>query len=153
MAPNSLGLTIRVLGILSKSNWIDVGLIPLGSLFPEASVSYLAYVNSDHCPLLLKLLEPPLFRRERPFQFQLMWNGHLEFKDIIREAWRENILHDAIIEFTVKVKKWNKKVFGNIFSKKKRLVARLIGIQKALANTYLPRKRDLWLDSLESKKP
>lgn len=58
-----------------------------------------------------------------------MWNNHPEFMDIIREAWRENILHDAIIEFTVTVKKWNKEVFGNIFAKRKRLVARLIGIQ------------------------
>lgn len=63
-----------------------------------------------------------------------MWNNHPEFKDIIREAWRENILHDAIIEFTITVKKWHKEVFGNIFAKRKRLVARLIGIQKALAN-------------------
>lgn len=63
-----------------------------------------------------------------------MWNSHPEFKDIIREAWRENILHDAIIEFTITVKKWNKEVFGNIFAKRKRLVARLIGIQKGLAN-------------------
>ena len=61
-----------------------------------------------------------------------MWNSHHEFKDIIRGAWRENILHDAIAEFTVKAKKWNKDVFGNIFAKKKRLMARLIGI--ALAN-------------------
>lgn len=57
-----------------------------------------------------------------------MWNNHLEFKDIIKGAWRDNILHDAIAKFTVKAKKWNKEVFGNIFAKKKRLMARLIGI-------------------------
>ena len=57
-----------------------------------------------------------------------MWNNHIEFKDIIKGAWRDNILHDAIAKFTVKAKKWNKEVFENIFAKKKRLMAKLIGI-------------------------
>ena len=33
------------------------------ALYPKASVSHLAHLNSDHCPLLLKLLEPPPSRR------------------------------------------------------------------------------------------
>ena len=41
-------------------------------LFSEASVSHLARINSDHCLLLLKLLEPPPSSGERPFHFQPM---------------------------------------------------------------------------------
>ena len=33
-----------------------------------------------------------------------------------------------------RAKKWNVDVFGNLFTKKKRLLARLHGTQKALAN-------------------
>ena len=40
----------------------------------------------------------------------------------------------AIHEFTIKDRKWNKEVFDNIFWKKRHLTARLLGIQKALAN-------------------
>lgn len=34
------------------------------AFFSEASVSYLARINSDHCPLLLKIIEPPSFSGE-----------------------------------------------------------------------------------------
>ena len=43
-------------------------------------------------------------------------------------------LQDAILEFVNRAKKWNVDVFGNLFTKKKRLLARLHGTQKALAN-------------------
>ena len=40
---------------------------------------------------------------------------------------------NAIYEFTNKAKVWNREVFGNIFWKKKNLVARILGAKKALA--------------------
>lgn len=54
-------------------------------------------------------------------------------------------MDNAIHEFTVKARKWNKEVFGNIFWKKRRLVARLLGIQKALVknpNAFLLNLQD-----------
>lgn len=48
---------------------------------------------------------------------------------------RENAkLAGAISDFTVKVQRWNKEVFGNVFLRKKKIMARLQGIQKAIAN-------------------
>ena len=38
------------------------------------------------------------------------------------------------MEFVSKAKKWNVEVFGNLFAKKRRILARLQGAQKALAN-------------------
>ena len=106
------------------------------AFFDEANVTHLARVNSDHCPLLLKL--KPLEREEliRPFRFQLIWLSHSEFPGIVRDAWsgQKVILADAIFVFVSKAKVWNREVFGNVFAKKKRLMARLVGIQKALAN-------------------
>ena len=61
-----------------------------------------------------------------------MWNHHPAFQDIVRGAWRENALDRAIHEFTMKARQWNKEVFGNIFWKKRRLAAKLLGIQKML---------------------
>ena len=39
----------------------------------------------------------------------------------------------ATTNFTRKAKKWNYEVFGNLFARKKRVLARLNGTQKALA--------------------
>ena len=104
------------------------------ALFSEASVSHLARINSNHCLLLLKITDPPPASGERPFRFQTMWNHHPDFQDLVSGAWRENALDRAIHEFTIQARKWNKEVFGNIFWGKRQLAARLLGIQKALAN-------------------
>ena len=49
-------------------------------------------------------------------------------------AWESNNrLVDAINWFTQKAKEWNKNQFGNIFTRKKNLMSRLNGIQRALA--------------------
>jgi hypothetical protein len=39
----------------------------------------------------------------------------------------------ALVDFTTRVSSWNKLEFGNIFHRKRRLLARINGVQKALA--------------------
>ena len=122
-------------------NLIDLGFIgPKGNLkwkscFPEAFVKHLARINSDHCPLLLALDNPPIRIGERPFWFQPIWLSHTSFPPIVRDAWEGNQqnIRSAIITFTLKARNWNKEEFGNIFWKKRNLVARLGGVEKALA--------------------
>ncbi|XP_050259653.1 uncharacterized protein LOC126704666 [Quercus robur] len=64
-----------------------------------------------------------------------MWLLHPDFYRIVKEAWpNEAQLQMAIPEFTRKARKWNFEVFGNLFGKKKRVLARLQGTQKALAD-------------------
>ena len=105
------------------------------ALYPEASMQHLARLNSDHCPLLLNLDPPPPSAATRPFRFQPMWLNHSDFPRLVKEAWhgKELRLGDAISEFSSLAQTWNKEVFGNIFANKRRLLARLLGIQKALA--------------------
>ena len=89
--------------------------------FPKALVKHLVRINSNHCPLLLSLDNPPNSLGERPFRFQLMWLSHEGFPPIVREAWdgnRHNI-KDATNTFTRKAKMWNREEFGNIFWEKK----------------------------------
>ncbi|XP_075647222.1 uncharacterized protein LOC142618104 [Castanea sativa] len=78
------------------------------NLYPEAIVKHLPKIHSNHCPILLSLEKAPGIYLPRPFRFQP--------------------------NFIEPVKIWNKEVFGNIFQRKSRIVARLNGIQKALAN-------------------
>ena len=43
------------------------------------------------------------------------------------------MLADAIASFTIEAEKWNKMKFGNVFARKNNIMARLNGIQRAVA--------------------
>ena len=105
------------------------------ALFAEANV-HLARANSDHCPLLLNLNSSLGERNNRPFRFQPFWLSHNEFPVLVREAWsgQDPYLLDAISVFTSKALRWNKDVFGNVFTRKKIIMARLLGVQKAFVS-------------------
>lgn len=63
-----------------------------------------------------------------------MWLLHPEFPLVVQQAWLENRkLHTAISDFASRAKKWNAEVFGNLFARKRRVLARLNAAQKALA--------------------
>ena len=56
------------------------------AFFTKAYVTHLARINSDHCPLLLKL-NPDLRQGfNRPFRFQSVWLSHKDFSAVVREA-------------------------------------------------------------------
>ena len=90
------------------------------------------------------------------------------FPSIVSKAWNTNRgLAESIDSFSKEATLWNKNHFGNIHYKKKQILARLYGIQKALSNNpcaplltlesqiqqdldhVLDQERDLWL--LKSK--
>ncbi|XP_075645570.1 uncharacterized protein LOC142616645 [Castanea sativa] len=53
---------------------------------------------------------------------------------VVEEAWFEDrFLPIVISKFTTKFKKWNSEVFGNLFARKRRVLARMGGVQKAIA--------------------
>ena len=104
-------------------------------LYPKAVVTHLPRIYFNHHPVLIELFKPNLDRANRPFRFQSMWLLHPDFSRVVREAWPEGrLLNLATEEFTRNVKKWNVEVFGNLFAQKRRVLARLNGTQKALAN-------------------
>ncbi|GMY07340.1 transposon tx1 uncharacterized 149 kda protein [Fagus crenata] len=78
---------------------------------------------------------PPPSSTDRPFRFQPCWLNHPDFPRIVKEAWQghNDNLSTAISEFISSAQTWNSEIFGNIFTNKRRLLARLLGIQKALA--------------------
>ena len=102
-------------------------------------MTHLARVNLDHYPLLLNLYPNLVANSNRPFRFQPMWLSHKDFPAIVRESWegREEDLPGAITRFTQKAQTWNKEVFGNIFVRKRQIMARLLGTQRALPTTLI----------------
>nr|XP_023904633.1 uncharacterized protein LOC112016320 [Quercus suber] len=86
-----------------------------------------------------------------------MWLSHLEFPNIVRDAWNNPIvLANAMTKFAEKARVWNKEVFGNLFHRKKRVVARLRGVQVALStnpnNFLVDLERNLTLEFVKISK-
>ncbi|XP_028116928.1 uncharacterized protein LOC114314661 [Camellia sinensis] len=66
------------------------------------------------------------------------WLCHPTFFDVVHKSWHdmEFKLLEAIDNFTINAKTWNKEVFGNIFKKKEKSLARIEGIQKTQAINF-----------------
>ena len=97
-------------------------------MYPEATITFLPQTFFDHCPMLVDLFRPPPNASNRPFRFQTMWLLHPEFPKVVQGPWVESIgLLKATMNFTVRAKKWNSNVFDNLFTRKKKVLARING--------------------------
>jgi len=68
----------------------------------------------------------------KPFKFQKFWLSNQTFLEVVANSWNQALLlRDAIDKFQKEASLWNKSHFGNIFAKKKKVMARLNGIQHA----------------------
>ncbi|OMO50810.1 reverse transcriptase [Corchorus capsularis] len=107
--------------------------------FPDAIVQHLPRLHSDHCPILIRC-EPVLAmnRSQRPFRFQGMWLSHEGFTAMIDGLW--NSLNGNLWgkgeKLTMSLQDWNREEFGNIFERKKKLRARIAGLQRSLSLHY-----------------
>ena len=130
----------RIDRVFVNAEWND--------LFPEVSIQHLERAHSDHCPVLLCLNRSQDVKLPWPFQFQPMWLNHPDFLEVVREAWASPTrLIMAVSTFADKARIRNKNIFGNLFHRKKRVLARLGGIQKAMSinlnNFLVDLERDL----------
>lgn len=80
--------TIKDVGwLISKRGWIgDFANADWRVLFPNATVTHLPALQSDHRPLLLEL-SPVNEGLPKPFRFESMWVTHPDTSYIIQEAW------------------------------------------------------------------
>ena len=103
-------------------------------LHPKARVIHLTRCYSDHSPVMLEVLLRIITWRNRPFKFQTYWLTDPTFPRIVTQAWGQaHSLADALENFTKDAITWNKMQFGNIFARKKNIMARLNGIQRAVS--------------------
>jgi len=106
-------------------------------LFPEATVTHLPRISSDHTPLLLSLSGRMANKRMSTFKFQAAWFTHKGLAEVIKSSWDSKAhIMTNVSHLTDVLAKWNKDTFGNIFHKKKIVLARLGGIQTKLAISY-----------------
>ncbi|KAL8130243.1 hypothetical protein V2J09_019398 [Rumex salicifolius] len=104
-------------------------------LWPDARVTHLETISSDHRPILLQLTPHEHFdASRRPFRFLASWCLHEEFEGFIRDHWNDSYpAAYALSDLTAKLKTWNEQVFGRINLRKDSLLRRLKGISRALS--------------------
>ncbi|KAL3533572.1 hypothetical protein ACH5RR_007093 [Cinchona calisaya] len=107
-------------------------------LFEEAYVRVLPRTHSDHHPLLINLLGVPQpLINLRPFRMEAAWLTHPDFEEFVASNWLKSPnIAETIDLFTSACKTWNKQVFGNIFMRKRKVLARIEGLQKALSSNH-----------------
>ncbi|XP_019163505.1 PREDICTED: uncharacterized protein LOC109159849 [Ipomoea nil] len=105
--------------------------------FPEGKIMVLPRLHSDHNPIMfVEQAGRPPDPSNRPIRFEAAWLTREDYKRIWKDAAAlgDHNIEALISSVTKESLHWNKKVFGNIFNRKKRLEARIRGIQ--LANNY-----------------
>lgn len=101
--------------------------------FPNARVQHLPIINSDHSPLLISNNPQTRFDGGKKFRFNYIWTTHKDFNRCVWQAWNsEKELDENITATAASLSSWNIHVFGNVFYRKKRLLARIKGIQRSL---------------------
>ncbi|TYJ04313.1 hypothetical protein E1A91_A12G083800v1, partial [Gossypium mustelinum] len=94
----------------------------------------LPHSHSDHCPVVVSLYGSNVINRVvRMFHFVMAWQTHADFSTMLQASWRDNVeLLDSLLSLEVSLGEWNKSSFGNIFKRKRHLLACLDGVRKAL---------------------
>lgn len=102
--------------------------------FPEATVEHLVRRYLDHNPILIRCSSLVGAREDRPFRFLAAWCTHPDYPDIVRNTSRNQNgdVSLALHKVTQESMKFHKEKFGNVFANKRRLEARLLGIQRAM---------------------
>lgn len=101
-------------------------------LFPNSYVFHLSSCASDHKPILPKTTPPR--RSTIPFKFESMWLHDPSFPALVATTWgsTDNYTNN-MSSFLLKVKSRNKTQFGDLFYRKKKILARLNGISRSLS--------------------
>ncbi|KAK8656712.1 hypothetical protein V6N13_098653 [Hibiscus sabdariffa] len=126
----SRGATLARLDRMLCNNYWDES-------FPEAAVSHLFRMLSDHRPLLLTVGPSHGPYSARQFRYFSGWHSHADFHCMVQDNWKfMPSLSESIKAFTAAAEVWNTSVFGYIGAKKRSVIARLRGAQRALAHRH-----------------
>ena len=104
------------------------------SKFSDNSVLHLPKVASDHRPVLVWFKKAVRGHHgNKPFRFLASWLTNDHFNNFVKQMWDPQASYsDAASTFVKEVQVWNREVFGNIFQRKRTLMARINGIQASL---------------------
>ncbi|KAA3474251.1 putative Transposon TX1 [Gossypium australe] len=102
------------------------------SFTPNYYVRNLYRLKSNHWPIFVSASTAKGGESEKPFRFLVSWQTHPKFRNVVAKPWR-------FYRSTQQIKDWNKTVFGNIFSRKRRVLRKLDRAQERLERCCLER--------------
>lgn len=119
--------------------------------FERVMVQHLNRTASDHHPLLLGVPQTTHTDIFTGFRFLEVWFRHPDFGRNVEEFWKPkpHNLSETMAHFKKYIWQWNKEHFGNIFWRKRRCQARIIGVQKILESKFSPSLTKLEIQLLQ----
>lgn len=95
----------RIDRVLTNSRW--------QTFFPDATLTALPAIGSDHSPLVLQL-SPVEGRRQKIFKYQDFWESHAEFKEMLQQNWtaeKDSNFQQKLLKITKHLEGWSKAKF------------------------------------------
>ncbi|GMI85354.1 hypothetical protein like AT1G43760 [Hibiscus trionum] len=103
--------------------------------FPVSMVHHLLRMRSDHRPIMLQIGNVPRRSPTSPFRYFSGLLSHDDFPRMVANNWiLGTSVSETIRSFTAAAAVWNKTVFRYLGTKKRMIMARLRGIQRALCS-------------------
>lgn len=100
-------------------------------MFPNAVVTHLTRIASDHCPIILDS-EGIRHRGKRPFRFEAMWIKDEACRSVVESAWNLQsrngriTVMEKINSCAQRLIKWNSEEFGHVGNRLKKLENELL---------------------------
>lgn len=123
--------------IRHRLDWIFIN-SAFQDVFEVIHLSHLPRVTSDHMPLLF-LCRQSVSSGRRSFRFLDAWLHHSDFHSYMQQAWLSypttggmHGFYKKLFSFKRDIQRWNKDIFGNIFSNLKHAEAQINHAEAAL---------------------
>ncbi|XP_074266081.1 uncharacterized protein LOC141588541 [Silene latifolia] len=101
--------------------------------YPNSHNYHLTRLSSDHCPIMLKT-SLPHHPSVKAFKFETFWTCDPSFYPLVAHTWPSltDGIPSKLSNLSLTITDWAKVIFGDLPSRKRRLSARLLGVQRSL---------------------
>ncbi|KAI9112328.1 hypothetical protein K1719_016851 [Acacia pycnantha] len=91
--------------------------------YENAEARILPRIHSDHHPVLVNLLGETQSAGPRNFRFQIMWQMHEKFNEVLQQSWIGNDdVHKKLVTLKQDLVVWNKEVLAGKYGRQHALI-------------------------------